>query len=69
MSPVLIAAIAAVVIVALALGYKLVSQVASSRVKLIEDQRKREDAARAADAGDPVLNALGSVLDPIGLFH
>jgi len=68
-SPIVVAGVAAVCLVALVLGYKLVTNLAASRAKLTLDERNRQDAAAKAAAGDPTLNTFGQVLDPLGLFH
>lgn len=69
MSPVLVIAVVAAIIVAMTLGYKLVTQLANTRAQLLREERQRQDAAAKAQAGDPVLNTLGDVFDPIHLFH
>lgn len=69
MSPAVIVAGAGVLIVALIVGYRLLTSLLATRSQLIREQRAREDAARKADAGDPGWNIVASVFDPLGLFH
>lgn len=59
----------AVVAVALLVGYKLITNLSAQRARLLLDARNRADAAAKAQAGDPVLNILGKVFDPLGLVH
>jgi hypothetical protein len=59
----------AVVAIALFVGYKLITDLSAQRGKLLLDARNRADAAAKAQAGDPTLNVLANVFDPLGLFH
>ncbi len=73
MSPVLIAAIVAVVLIGVIVGSELFREVMTSRNALTREQRAREDAARDLLAGnaerDYYIDIVASVFDPIGLFH
>lgn len=56
-------------LVALIVMYKLVTNLSAQRAQLLREERERLDAAAKAQAGDPTLNAIANVFDPLGLFH
>lgn len=73
MSPVVIAAIVAVVIIAIVVGADLFDQALSDRFQLTREQRRREDDAirhaRAIEDRNFIVDAVATGFDPLGLFH
>lgn len=73
MSPVVMAALAAVVLIAVIIGADLFRDVADQRADLTREQRQREDRVRAEMLADARtqrdLDIVASVFDPLGLFH
>jgi heme exporter protein D len=53
----------------LAIGGVVLLKLSGQRAQLLREERARLDAAAKAKAGDPVLNTLSDVFDPIHLFH
>lgn len=73
MSPLILAAIAAIVVVAIVIGSDLFRDLAEQRADLTREQRQREDEARRQLAGieerNFYLDVTAGVFDPLGLFH
>lgn len=73
MSPVVVAALVAVVVVALVVGAQVFGDVFSTRTKLLREQRTREDYAaaqnRAREYYERDIDLIASIFDPLGLFH
>jgi hypothetical protein len=73
MSPVIVAAIAAVVILALVMGKDMLEKLFSDRARLIREDSIRQDAAdaqnRARAEHERDLSYVAAVFDPLKLFH
>lgn len=73
MSPVLLAAVAAVALVALVIGVSFLRDIFDERSAMSRDAQRREDAARAVALGEAQtqrdFDIVAKVFDPIGLFH